>query len=1068
MESNTPNLFRFFLSILLVQFAFTTELKAQTCGLDTSLCYSSEVFPSITFGIQESYQTQANTVVFQTPLVIDINQDCKPELIFCGTIGYTSTPRQTSGITIANSSNGTTISSFPTYLYSWTNSLAYAAGDLYNDGVPELIIAVTNHSSNPASVRGRLVCYDFSGNVLWISDQQFGLNTADHYDGTPALADFNGDGIPEVYLHNQIFNAQTGVLLTNGNNGNGIGVNTYYPNAYEASLVIAGDLDNNPADLELAAGFTVYDVTITNTSGTGGNNMIPHSITVDGELRDGYTSLADINLDGKLDVIVSSPGTETSSRLYAYYLDASLNPVLIARTPMPRATAALGSTYSGPPYIGDIDGNGTPSICVTRNYYMLAYQYNGSTNFQQKWILNTVDQSGCTGITSFDFDQDGIQEIVFRDENNLQIIHGNGNTATSLSSINCASLTFNDMPIVADVDNSGQARICVTCGVQNSAKVIVYGSNTTQGWAPARGIWNQFSYHVNNVEDDGSIPVTQQNGTASALMNNFFVQSTFVDETGNYLIPAADVGISIDCITSNKVTGLLTIAYTVTNDLQSSKDLLSGYHISAFGADPLTGALPLITTTVNSTVSSGQSNSGTMTIPSSQVSGPGIFLLVNHSGGAISGTYDSADFEQIECDYTNNTDYFEIVDGDAGIDLESCTIESVQLNPSVAVSYTGSWQVITGTGTFSNPNNPTSFFTPSASGNHVLEWRQSSGNCIVSIDQMTIVTGVQPFASLPDMVLCMGDTLHFGFTDPDFNYEWTPQPWIMNPSIGMPFFFPEVSVAAEVTATNPITGCIFKDTFQIDVADFPQVTAPPDMEFCAGQTMVLTGQSNVNATLTWDNGAANPLISVPDSGPNWFVLQAISIEGCISYDSTYVFVYPSPSASFTYTPQTLLDEQLIATVNHSENAVSYSWSVNATYITDMFNMLYTTDDENETGYEILLVVSNEFGCVDTAKAYIKRIRENYLFVPNTFTPDGNERNNVFFPVFMDQDVQGYKLEIFDRWGELIFQSTDAKIGWDGTYSGKIVKEGLYNWKLVYYDQYLMEKRSHLGHVNLLR
>lgn len=1061
----------FFCFFVLSLTANTTNLYAQTCGTDPSLCYSTLPFPSISFGIQERFETQANTTVYQNPLIIDINSDCIPELILSGTTGYSNSPRKTSGITIANSSTGATISSFPTCYYSWTNALAYAAGDIDNNGTPELIVAAINDLSNPVTIRGKLVCYDFSGNVIWISNQPFGLNTASHYDASPALADFNGDGIPEVYAHNQLFNAQTGELLLDGG-ANGMGINVFVSGICENGISIAGDLDNNPNDLELAAGYTVYDISITNIHGTAGNSMIPHNILVDGAYRDGFTSLADINLDGKLDVVISSSGTETDSRLYAYYLNASLNPVLLAKTPMPRGTSAPYSHFSGPPYIGDIDGNGTPSICVTRNYRMLAYTYNGSTTFQQKWILNTVDQSGCTGITSFDFDRNGIQEIVFRDENNLQILNGNGTTATTLSSIGCYSLTINDMPIVADIDHSGQARICVTCGTENSAKVIVYESSTATGWAPARGIWNQYPYHVTNINDDGTIPQNPPNNASGTLSNNFYIQSTLLDNNGNYLTPAADASITIDCITKNLVTGNYEIAYTLSNSVESSKPILPGCSIYVYDTGPLTGAPAVYNTTVNSSIPPGQSFSGTLIVNQSLFSGTSISLLANSNGSPVNGSYNYTQFEKLECHYDNNIASMGAfpITFTAGNDLSLCSLQPISLNAVLYLPLTGTWEVISGSGTFSDIHAYDAVFTPSGSQDITLQWTINQGSCVISIDQMQLTFESEPLPTIPDTIICKGDSISTGYSDQDYTYEWDSESWISDPHTAMPYFSPEVSSYAVITATNTATGCVVRDSVLIEVADFSGVHAPDDDTLCSGTNYQLAGLAEQGITLYWDNGHSNPYELIPEAGIHEYILHAVSEEGCTFSDTVKLFVYPSPTAAFDYTPQIILEDgEEVSVVNYSENATSYTWSINNVFHSEETNFVFTPEDQAQTAYLIKLTVLNEFGCVDVAYGKITRLTENCVYIPNSFTPDGNEANNVFFPVFYNPDkVQDYKFEIFDRWGECIFWSGNPLESWDGTHKGLPSPNGIYTWKLQFNHAGTREYTSLTGHVSLLR
>ena len=112
---------------------------------------------------------------------------------------------------------------------------------------------------------------------------------------------------------------------------------------------------------------------------------------------------------------------------------------------------------------------------------------------------------------------------------------------------------------------------------------------------------------------------------------------------------------------------------------------------------------------------------------------------------------------------------------------------------------------------------------------------------------------------------------------------------------------------------------------------------------------------------------------------------------------------------------------------------------------------------------------SEFGCKDSISRKI--ILPNFCYVPNTFTPDGDEYNNVFVPIFYNYlTIIDYELTIFNRWGELIFTSYNPKIGWDGVVmkNSKKGQDDVYNWCLKYNDLSCPKRKEIIGHVTLIK
>ena len=90
-------------------------------------------------------------------------------------------------------------------------------------------------------------------------------------------------------------------------------------------------------------------------------------------------------------------------------------------------------------------------------------------------------------------------------------------------------------------------------------------------------------------------------------------------------------------------------------------------------------------------------------------------------------------------------------------------------------------------------------------------------------------------------------------------------------------------------------------------------------------------------------------------------------------------------------------------------------------------------------------------------------------MPNTFTPDGDNYNEFFTPVFTSgYDPYDFDLYIFNRWGEIIWESHDASAGWDGTYGGNLVQDGTYTWKIEFKTTETDERMMVSGHVNVIK
>ena len=166
-------------------------------------------------------------------------------------------------------------------------------------------------------------------------------------------------------------------------------------------------------------------------------------------------------------------------------------------------------------------------------------------------------------------------------------------------------------------------------------------------------------------------------------------------------------------------------------------------------------------------------------------------------------------------------------------------------------------------------------------------------------------------------------------------------------------------------------------------------------------------------------------------------------------------VYPSPIAGFMYTPESVdIIDPTVTIQSQAEGATGYIYYISDGYVVAGHpNFTHTFTSDVPQNYTVLQIVTNSFGCTDSITHAII-INPGYTFyIPNTFTPNGDGLNEVFKGVGIG--ITSYTIMIFDRWGEMIFQSNSLDQGWDGTFKGKggnVVQEGVYVWKVQLRDE----------------
>jgi gliding motility-associated-like protein len=294
-------------------------------------------------------------------------------------------------------------------------------------------------------------------------------------------------------------------------------------------------------------------------------------------------------------------------------------------------------------------------------------------------------------------------------------------------------------------------------------------------------------------------------------------------------------------------------------------------------------------------------------------------------------------------------------------------------------------------------------------------------------------------------------------------------------------FDPAVAGPGTHTITYTIPGpCGDIATIDIVVNALPVVSFSPDNTTgCVPLTVTFTDNTGLaGSSVIWSmsdgfisSNSGSVTHTFTSVGCFDVTLQVTSAQGCVSSITQNDIVCTSavPVAEFSWNPTnaTILNP-VVNFVNESTNATNYVWDFAGLGSSTATNPTFTFPSDSARFYLVCLEAYNSLGCADTVCHYIQIFDEFLVYVPNAFTPDNDGINDVFLPVVNGHDPLSYQLLIFNRWGELIFESQHDNVGWNGTYKTVISKEDTYVWKLKLKSAADGKQHDYIGHVNLLK
>lgn len=202
-------------------------------------------------------------------------------------------------------------------------------------------------------------------------------------------------------------------------------------------------------------------------------------------------------------------------------------------------------------------------------------------------------------------------------------------------------------------------------------------------------------------------------------------------------------------------------------------------------------------------------------------------------------------------------------------------------------------------------------------------------------------------------------------------------------------------------------------------------------------------------------------------------LLVTDVNGCVNsiLMANYITVYPDPSAGFSIlSPQpATLQESTIGFDDQSAGGDTCYWDFGDGNVVTVINCGDIANTYDDTGsYHVTQIVVNQYGCADTIETDVIIVPYTTLYVPNTFTPNGDGKNDMFFAY--GEYVEDFHMMIFDRWGNLIFESNDILKGWDGKANGgtQVAQIDTYVWKITFSERYNNRYHRVIGHVNLIK
>lgn len=1057
---------------------------------------SCEIRPDCSqFSAIQKWESNVNVGSYPVLVAGDIDRDGMPEIV--------TYELETSRIVIINGANGIAerFINAPGIL---KGGMGPALADLDNDGFAEIIIVTEDRD---------LVAYHHTGGLYFQSPGVVGYDPGYAY-AVVGVADFDQNGVPEIYIGNQIFD-NTGQLIVEGGASNAQGVHPERAGSFAFSSSVAVDAiaGNNCTEcggLELVAGNQIYVV-----------DIAARTMNVYRELpgySDGYTSVADMNMDGRLDAVVQ--GMRNNSKV-VYGWDLTTGNLIGSYS----YTSGLNNGASRI-NIGDLDGDGLLEMCFSAHpdFYALDHDFN------EMWTIPIYDASSVTASTIFDFCGDGEAKILYRDEVELRVI--DGRTGNVIWSFACPSSTHIENPLVLDVDADDQTDICVVCGPMFSRGRVYALSPAGGNWAKTRSVWNQHGYFNVNINEDLTVPAIQQN---PHIVLDSLILNGFMNQYASYDFRAVDLSASSPVIRCESDT--LQVEFQVCNE--GGLQTYASYNAWLLNRSVLS-ARPqniLLSRTFNTSIRPDSCLMVRMKVSKDLIRNDSLHIAINANQNAL-GSIGNAIFpfnRVAECDYLNNTksvdvsywlnDNF-ISEEESGV----CPGDDISLIGANGLLYNWYFQDSLLCIQCADVN-----FLPNRSG-----WVYLSHNDICGQDSILVTVSPQ-LTSTINLTLCEGDSILFGrqylssagqyqrlgeanngcdtlvtldleidemvsleqklevcqgdsaifrgqlFGSGEYNFIFPkstgcdtsfqltvteklipPVVWsverncddrsyirlqlepvdsILAVEVGNNFFLGEDEILAD-TGRQTLrilfnNGC--ERTYSIYNRGYPEVRATSYPEICLGDAngVIRAEPAGFISYIEWDGIAynGNAINEMPSGRYNITVVDTL---GCRKDFELVVRQGSKPDAFIEELFIVPYGQSMSLPLFTQGNApITIEWlPPDDLSCSDCPSPIFSGRQDQE----YMIMVRDSAGCMTESRTNVRIDFQKKVFIPNAFTPNGDGINDVFYPEMAPGVRSVLSLNIYSRWGDLLYSMPASGEGWDGSAGGKMCDAGVFVYR----------------------